>query len=277
MREMEQLPPDQRAVLSLVLTQQKSYAEVASLLGLSGQTVRERAHAALDALAAQGAINGSSSPTPSVPPSEPASPAAEPAASPAAEPASAPGSSPRHLPSRPSSRTGGAILLGLIALAIVVVAIVLSSGGSKGAGQAASQTATHSTPSSTSSSSSTSGGANGGTGGVHLEKQLALAATEPSSRASGEGIVVSKGNRRAFYVKTSGLSPTSGFYAVWLYKSQSDAVALGKLPPVDSKGRAEGGGPLTPKLSSFDKLVITRETSQHPSAPGPIVLSASLR
>lgn len=268
-REMEQLLPDQRAVLSLVLTQQKSYAEVASLLGISEQAVRERAHAALDALAAQGVVDGSpSSPALARPPGPGGS---SPAA--AAGPSATSGSPPPDRPSRPSSKTGGAILLGLIAVAIAVVAIVLSGGGSKGSGQAASQTTTHSTPGSTSTSTS----ANGETGGVHLEKQLSLAATEPSSRASGEGIVVSKGNRRAFYVKTSGLSPTSGFYAVWLYKSQSDAVALGKLPPVDSKGRAEGGGPLTPKLSSFEKLVITRETSQHPSAPGPIVLAAPLR
>lgn len=249
MREMEQLPPDQRAVLSLVLAQHKSYAEVASLLGISEQTVRERAHAALDALAGQGAL---------------AAPAAPDAAN---------GSQTRHLPSRASSKTGGAILLGLIAVAIAVVAIVLSSGGGKGSGQAASRTTTTSTPSSTSAPAN----GNGGTGGVHLEKQLSLAPTEPSSHASGEGIVVSKGNSRAFYVKASGLSPTSGFYAVWLYKSSSDAVALGKLPPVDSKGRSEGGGPLTPKLSSFERLVITRETSPHPSAPGPIVLSAPLR
>ncbi|MGN6373567.1 MAG: RNA polymerase sigma factor [Solirubrobacteraceae bacterium] len=242
MREMEQLPPDQRAVLSLVLTQQRSYAEVASALGISEQTVRERAHAALDALAAQ-----ESPPTPGPPA--------------------------RKAPPKPSSRTGGAILLGAIALAVVVVAIVLSSGGGKSSAQSASKPATPST----SSSSSTSAGGSGEAGGVHLDKQLSLSPTEPSSRASGEGIVVSKGGRRAFYVKTSGLSPTSGFYAVWLYKSASDAVALGKLPPVDSKGRAEGGGPITPQLSSFDKLVITREMSQHPSTPGPIVLSAPLR
>lgn len=275
MREMEQLPPDQRAVLSLVLTQQKSYAEVASLLGVSEQAVRERAHAALDALAAHGAINGSSPSTAAAPASVPGRASAAPAT--ASEDRSE--SPTRQLPSRPSSKTGGAILLGLIAVAVAVGAIVLSSGGSKGSGQAASQPATHSTAGSTSTPGSTSTSANGGgeKGGVHLEKQLSLSATEPASRASGEGIVVSKGNQRAFYVKTSGLSPTSGFYAVWLYKSQADAVALGKLPPVDSKGRAEGGGPLAPRLSSFDKLVITRETSQHPSAPGPIVLSAPLR
>jgi hypothetical protein len=265
---MEQLPPDQRAVLSLVLTQQKSYAEVASLLGISEQTVRERAHVALDALAAQDTVDGQPSLTA-------AAPAPLLGSSSAAATASEDTSGPPlgHLPARPSSRTGGAIVLGLIAAAIAAVAIVLSSGGGKGSGQAASQPATHSTPGSTRTSSN----GNRETGGVRLEKQLSLSPTEPASRASGEGIVVSKGNRRAFYVKTSGLARTSGFYAVWLYKSQSDAVALGKLPPVDSKGRAEGGGPLTPKLSSFEKLVITRETSQHPSAPGPIVLSAPLR
>lgn len=252
MREMEQLPPDQRAVLSLVLTQQKSYAEVASLLGVSEQSVRERAHAALDALATQGAANGAS--IPASPDRSPASPA-------------------RHVPSRPSSKTGGAILLGTIAVAVAVVAIVLSSGGGKSSAQSAGKPAAPST--SSSSSRPASGG--GETGGVHLDKQLSLSPTEPSSRASGEGIVVSNGSRLAFYVKTSGLSPTSGFYAVWLYKSASDAFPLGKLPPVDSKGRAEGGGPLTPKLSNFDKLVITRETSQNPSTPGPIVLSAPLR
>jgi hypothetical protein len=265
MREMEQLGPDQRAVLSLVLTQQKSYAEVASLLGISEQTVRERAHAALDALAAQGAIDGSPS-SPARAPSSSTDASRDVPSRPAAADAS------HHVPSRPSSKTGGAILLGLIVVAIAVVAIVLSSGGGKSSGQTASQR----TPS-TSSSSSTQAKGNGGTGGVHLDKQLSLSPTESSSRAAGEGIVVSKGNSRAFYVKTSGLSPTSGFYAVWLYKSPSDAIALGKLPPVDSKGRSEGGGALTSKLSGFDELVITRETSQNPSTPGPIVLSAPLR
>lgn len=264
MREMEQLGPDQRAVLSLVLTQQKSYAEVATLLGISEQTVRERAHAALDALAAQGAIDDS--PSPARAPSSSTDALRDVPSRPAAADAS------RHAPSRPSSKTGGAILLGLIVVAIAVVAIVLSSGGGKSSGQTASRTTT-----STPSSSSAQAKGNGGTGGVHLDEQLSLSPTESSSRAAGEGIVVSKGNSRAFYVKTSGLSPTSGFYAVWLYRSPSDAIALGKLPPVDSKGRSEGGGALTSKLSGFDKLVITRETSQNPSTPGPIVLSAPLR
>ena len=44
MTRLDQLPPDQRAALSLLLRQQKSYAEVAALLGISEQAIRERAH-----------------------------------------------------------------------------------------------------------------------------------------------------------------------------------------------------------------------------------------
>ena len=51
MTGLDDLPPDQRAALSLLLSQRKSYGEVAALLGISEQAVQERAHAALDGLA----------------------------------------------------------------------------------------------------------------------------------------------------------------------------------------------------------------------------------
>jgi hypothetical protein len=51
MASLDSLPPDQRAVLSLVLKQGKSYTEIAALLGIEEAAVRERAHAALGALA----------------------------------------------------------------------------------------------------------------------------------------------------------------------------------------------------------------------------------
>lgn len=51
MASVEQLPADQRAVLSLLLTQQKSYAEIADALDLSENAVSERAYAALSKLA----------------------------------------------------------------------------------------------------------------------------------------------------------------------------------------------------------------------------------
>ncbi|HEX3509626.1 MAG TPA: sigma-70 region 4 domain-containing protein [Solirubrobacteraceae bacterium] len=51
MSRLDELPPDQRAALSLVLLQKKSYAEVAALLRIGEQAVHDRAHAALAVLA----------------------------------------------------------------------------------------------------------------------------------------------------------------------------------------------------------------------------------
>ena len=51
MDPIDQLPPDQSAVLSLLLRQGRSYADIADLLGIPQSAVRDRAHAALDAIA----------------------------------------------------------------------------------------------------------------------------------------------------------------------------------------------------------------------------------
>jgi hypothetical protein len=51
MIRLEQLPPDQRAVLSLLLRQRKRYQEVASILQVAPEAVHDRAHAALAVLA----------------------------------------------------------------------------------------------------------------------------------------------------------------------------------------------------------------------------------
>ena len=51
MGRLDELPPDQRATLSLLLRQRKTYAEVAVLLGIAETAVHDRAHAALAVLA----------------------------------------------------------------------------------------------------------------------------------------------------------------------------------------------------------------------------------
>ena len=51
MSRLDELPHDQRAALSLLLRQRKSYSEVASLLGIPEHAVHDRAHAALAVLA----------------------------------------------------------------------------------------------------------------------------------------------------------------------------------------------------------------------------------
>lgn len=51
MSRLDDLPPDQRATLSLLLSRRKSYAEVAALLSIDERAVHDRAHAALAVLA----------------------------------------------------------------------------------------------------------------------------------------------------------------------------------------------------------------------------------
>ncbi|MHB1859202.1 MAG: RNA polymerase sigma factor [Solirubrobacteraceae bacterium] len=51
MSAFEQLPPDQRATISLLLRRRKSYAEVAAILDVEQRAVHDRAHAGLAVLA----------------------------------------------------------------------------------------------------------------------------------------------------------------------------------------------------------------------------------
>ncbi|MDE3131301.1 MAG: RNA polymerase subunit sigma-24, partial [Acidobacteriota bacterium] len=50
MSPLETLAPDQRAVLQLVLQRGRSYDQIAAMLSIGREAVRQRAHDALDAL-----------------------------------------------------------------------------------------------------------------------------------------------------------------------------------------------------------------------------------
>ncbi|HEX3691891.1 MAG TPA: sigma factor-like helix-turn-helix DNA-binding protein [Solirubrobacteraceae bacterium] len=284
MTEQDRLPPDQRAVLSLVLDRGKSYAEVATLLSIPETTVRERAHAALDALATAGESPVRSGTT-AVAAGSAAGSAAEVAAD-AAQPVRAsalggepPMSPPPRLPSpsgagqpsgagRPSSRRGGALLLAGILVVAIVVAIVLSSGGGGDSKGSSAKTA-----SSTTAGTGSTGAAKAST---RIDNKIALTPPEPESKALGEAYVLSDGARHAFYVAAKSLPPSQGFfYAVWLYNSPSSAAPLGRAPAVSSDGRLEGGGPLPSNAANYAKLIVTRETNTHATHPGSIVLSGS--
>jgi hypothetical protein len=256
--ELDRLPPDQRAVLSLVLDRGKSYAEVSELLGIPEGAVRDRAHAALDALAvAAPATAASATGGPGVSPQAPAG-------APASGASQHYERAPRLTSRTPAgSRLGGALLLGGIAAVIVVAVILISSSGGSGKSGSARTTST-STTSSTSTASA---------GKPSLNKTIALTPLEPSLKAAGTAYVLSESKRRAFYVAARGMPPSSGFfYAVWLYNSPSSSAPLGRAPTVRSDGRMEGGGPLPTNASLYHQLIITKETSTHPSHPGPIVL-----
>ena len=63
MADLDSLPADQRAALQLLLKQGQSYDQLAVLLGIGPDAVRDRAHAALAALGAARRLGGSSETT----------------------------------------------------------------------------------------------------------------------------------------------------------------------------------------------------------------------
>src|ERR1700730_2412816 len=236
MSRLDDLPPDQRAVLLLLVQQGKSHAEIAGMLGIPESAVRERAHAGLAALAGGPII---ANPTPRIRPQQ------------------------SLRPQTTASRGAGALLLGAIVVAIVVVVILVSgSGGSHKSSSASSKTTGSSTTSTTA-------------GEPHVDKQLNLISPDPASKAVGLVEVLSQGSKRAFLVTAEHLPPAANgsFYAAWLYNSASDARVLGRAPNVSSNGQPQAVGSLPANAGNFHQMLITRESSTKPSHPGPIVLS----
>jgi hypothetical protein len=317
MSRIDELPPDQRAALSLLLRQRKQYAEVAAMLAIPDSAVRARAHAALAVLAARRAreltaerrqeigdyllgqqsvaerlatrtfLNGSepgrawaqaisaelaplaSDPLPDIPVG-PAPAAAVPAgaqtlaqartqaSATAADLAGRAGTSSGSLP---SSRLGGALLLAAIVVAAVVAVILISgSGGS-------------SHPKKTASTSTTAAKTTSTTPAPTVTQRIALRSPDPRSRSIGAMEVVSESGKLAFVIAAEHLSPSHGFYyAIWLYNSPTSALPLSKSPPVGSSERLEGAASLPANAGDYHQVLLTRETSEHPTHPGLVIL-----
>lgn len=251
MSRLDDLPPDQRAVLLLLVIQGKSHTEIADMLGISQDTVRDRARAALDALATD--------PSGAVPSLAPAPPAPISTRAHDVPPSSR---------SLPSSRRGGALLLAALVAVVVVAVILITDGG--GSSHKAVSTQAGATTSSATSSTSTAAAK------PTVNKQIALTSPDPSSKMVGLAEVLSEGSKHAFYIAAEHLPPSTGFfYAVWLYNPPTSAVSLGKSPPVSSNGRLQGGALLPSNAGNYHEMLLTRETSSRPTHPGPTVLSGS--
>jgi hypothetical protein len=343
MSRLDDLPPDQRAALSLLLSQGKDYAEVAALLHIGERAVHDRAHAALAVLAPREARELSPERRAEIGDyllgqrsgigerlrtrslldgSEPAQAWARALAAELAPLATTPlpeipdgagaleqGAGPhdderragraQHAPSRaggaqglapeharsssaesagfsagrvaaqlPSSRLGGAILLGVIAAAVVAIILLVSGGGSSQ--RHASATVAGSQAASTSSTGTST------TPRATETKRLTLTPPSGESKALGVAAVLREGSTYAFYLAAEHLSPSKGFfYAVWLYNSPTSYEALSKSPPVGSDGRLQGGSLLPADASKYHEMIVTKETNERPTTPGPIVLHGS--
>jgi hypothetical protein len=271
MSRLDDLPPDLHATLSLLLDRGKSYAEIADMLAIPEGTVRDRAHAALDALSAGPVPDPATRARPAF--SSRTAPGARPprTARPSSlDPPPAPSTArTRAAAASPSSRRAGALLL-LALLAVVIVAVVLISGGGGGSGKTSSTAASSSA--STSSTSSKTSTASKPT----EDKRVTLTSPEPSSKSIGAVEVLSEGSKYAYYIAATNLTPSKGFfYAVWLYNSSTSHEAVSKAPNVGSDGRLQGGALLPADAGKYHEMLLTRETSPQPTEPGPIVLKGA--
>ena len=102
-----------------------------------------------------------------------------------------------------------------------------------------------------------------------------MTSPEPSSKAIGIVEVLAEGSKHAFYLAAEHLPPTNGFfYVIWLYNSPTDAVAISKTT-VGSDGRTQGGALLPANAGDYHQILVTRETGEHATTPGPTVLSGA--
>jgi Sigma-70, region 4 len=269
MSRFDDLPPDLRATLSLLLDRGKSYAEIADMLAIPESAVRDRAHAALDALSAGPAPSAKPPSTPSRRPPQAAPPQAAPSSRADAGPTARRPASSRSRGASPASRRGGALLLALIVVVVVVV-VLITSGGGGGSKKGASTTASSSTGTSSTSSKTSK------TSKTTEDKRITLTSPEPSSKSIGAVEVLSEGGKYAYYIAAANLPPSKGFfYAVWLYNSPTSHEAVSKAPSVGSNGRLEGGALLPANAGDYHEMLLTRETAAQPTEPGPVVLKGA--
>jgi Sigma-70, region 4 len=306
----ERLAPDQRAAVELVL-RGRSYAELGSLLGISEETVRSRAHGGLEALApdlpsppqagqvadwllGQGGeprdldgasrrwaetiaaplrdVEGASVPAlPWVADAAPSPPVAAPA--PAPPPPDAP-SPPSATPSSPgrSSRLGGAILIGAAVVVIVAVLVfVLTRGGDDN----------------TAADTPTSAPTAAATGTPQAQAGDIVLRGPAGSKAIGlMRLFKANDDTVRFALAAQDVAPNKAkhTYSIWFKKNNGSAIRLGVAQnPVGSDRTLTTAGPRNEDVSKFpewfstyDSVVVTLDSSPTAKKPGTVILSGDL-
>jgi hypothetical protein len=308
MARLDQLPPDQRAVLQLLLKQGKSYGEIASVLKIERSAVKARAHDALAALGPEDADlsedrrdeigdhllgqqdAGQQEATRSFLEDSPAGRAwARIVASELRDLA------PESLPEIPgegtaaasdeadplaarraelrererSSKLGGVLLIVGLGIAVAVVLILLLSGGDDNKKNTGPVGGTTSTTPTTSTTSTT----------PQVQAQINLFPPSGAKKPLGVANIVTQQGQRGIALVGQDLPPTSNkfAYAMWLENSPSDSERLGFFGAVKKNGRLQGFVIAPKDYGNFSKLVVTRETARNPKSPGPVVLQGDLK
>ena len=310
MPRIDDLPADRRAVLQLLLKQGKSYDDLAGLLRIGPETVRERARDALDRLGPadgagldpdrqdeiadyllgqQGAsqraatraflegspegrswartVAGELRPLagdglPEIP--------AEGAEVDEAFGALAARPRARERQQR-SSKLGGAILIAAGVLVAVLAAVLLSGGGDDDEKADRPATQTQTTPTQTSTT--------GGAAGVAVLGQVNLSGE--GTKAIAVAQLVRQGQQTAMVFAGQNISrlPAKTVYALWLTRASGAPVRLGFIDqqiPKNGKLQFSGALPQGVDPTTFQRMLLTRETTSDPRRPGRTVLSGEV-
>jgi hypothetical protein len=271
------LTDDQRAMLRLLAQRgEEGYEDIAALMGITVDEVRQRVKEALVEVAAP-APEPASPPPPAPESPQPAAeepPAPGPDKQPTPEPpaaaakASAPsttaGKQRPRLPSAKLPKDRGALIgLGAGILVLVIFAIVLIAGGSGGSS------------SSTDTSASTESGQGGTTPAASENANLTQAVLSPvdGSDASGTALFGRFKKNVLLQVTAEGLEPSQSgqSYAIWLAHSGKAMVPVGTAKVPDSGNLAARFQIPTAVLvlvarSAFNEIDVTRTTDATLSA-----------
>ena len=306
MPSVEQLPADQGAVLNLLLSQQKSYAEIASALDLSEAAVSERAYSALSSLAEpekpppnrrraeicdyllgqqddDAADRTRSSMMRSASDRAWARAASGPLAAlsdaplppiPGAEAEASSASSPQLAQDsvdgdRPSGSRGGLFVIAGVLL-LVAVGIGFGLGRATDGGG------------STAASSSTATATNAANSNATAIAQAALKppAGAPAQKALGFAGISVQAKQRVLSVVAKSLpaAPSGSQYGVWLTATGKPAVWLGYLQDVGSSGGVGLQGTLNGDPKAYGGVLLTLEkSSPAPTNPSTTYLVGPLR
>jgi hypothetical protein len=274
------LTDDQKAMLRLLAQREEGYDDMAALMGISVEEVRERVKEALAeveeppapeqepaAPATPTAPNPTPPPAaePPVPVEPPPGPAETPAATPpsSGEPAAKPAAAKKRSTQIPSLKVpkdrGALIGLGAGALVVIALVIVLIVGGDGGG---------------SSSSTATSGETeNASASAENKNLTQAILSADDGSDASGQAIFGRFKKKVLLQVTGEGLEPSSSgeSYAVWLSHSGQAMVPVGTVKVKDS-GQLAARFEVPPTVlvlvarGAFDEIEVSRTSDSQLSA-----------
>jgi hypothetical protein len=274
-------------MLRLLAQREQGYDDIAALMGISVEDVREKVRGALAQLEDEGR------PTPNLPPEpeakptpapepeppkpepvkepeppragEPEPPAPKPAAGAAPEPAPKPASASaaggsdgpnRPKLSIPSGRGPWAAVAAGAAVIVVILAVVLLSGGDGGSGDS----------STTASNTAAEASGEGQETPAASNEQVTKAVLEPVGGGSASGVAIfgRVKNSLALQIQAEGLAPTKPgqAYAIWLAQSPQRMLPLASTP-VDKSGKIAAQFEVPVEVlaylakETFDQLAVT--------------------